>query len=239
MPPLNYKFTALDGGPLAIFELPVKDTKYTIGVDGATGVGADWTAFNVISNRRPFEQVARYRAKVDTVVGPKAMVDLGHYYNNALLVIETRFPGNTYADAAAITYKYPRIYRKEEHLDSDPNVSDKFGIATTQADKWLLIRELTEELAADSIILNDYITINEILNYIYIEDKSKTGAVAGLNDDCLIALMLAVHGAILYPQKSRSKKKKTLTGEIAQHRAIMDKFMDGIRMGKKEEPVVV
>lgn len=230
----NYEFKQIENGPLALWYYPEKGTKYTIGVDAATGVGKDWTVFQVLSNRQPFEQVARYRAKVDTVQGTKAMVELGRFYNNALLVIEVRFPGNAYADGAAVTHRYPYIYRKDEYIDVDPSISDRFGIATTQADKWRFIRETTEQFANQDLIwhLNDPVTIDELCNYIYIEDKSKTGPTEGLFDDCVMALLLAVHGATLYPQKPKPKPKKKLSEEAAQHRYLMDKLMERIKTGE-------
>lgn len=232
----HYEFKSIENGPLALWFYPEKKDKYTIGVDAATGVGQDWTVFQVLGNRQPFEQVARYRAKVDTVEGSRAMVELGQFYNNALLVIETRFPGNAYADAAAVTYRYPQIYRKDEYMDIDPSLSDKLGITTTQPDKWRFIRETTEQLKGGDLIahLNDPITIDELCNYIYIEDKSKTGPTEGLNDDCVMALLLAVHGATLYPQAPKSKAKKQLSEEAAHQRYLMDKFMDGLQ---RNEPV--
>jgi hypothetical protein len=236
--PLKHEFKQIENGPLALWSFPEKDTRYTMGIDAATGVGQDWTVFQVLCNRQPFEQVARYRAKVDTVAGSRAMVELGRYYNNAMLVIETRFPGNAYADAAAVQYRYPKLYRKDEYMDIDPNVSDKFGITTTQPDKWRFIREITEQFAAGNFIphLNDPITLDEILNYIYIEDKSKTGAAQGLNDDCVDALMLAVHGVALYPQDPKAKQKKRLTEEVAHQRYLMDKFAKRLKQG---EPIQV
>ena len=240
----EYDFKRIENGPVALWEFPEKDVKYTIGVDAATGVGQSWTAFQVLSNRQPFKQVARYRAKVDTVQGSKAMVELARYYNNALLVIETRFPGNAYADAAAVLYRYPNIYRKEEYIDADPHVLDKLGISTTQADKWRFIREVTEQFKNGDLIdnLNDPVTLSELCNYIFIEDKSKTGPTEGLNDDCVDSLFLSVHGATLYPQKPRPKKKEdtSLSADATQARAMMRKFTEEVResvAGKK--PVTI
>jgi len=228
---VSYTFTPTIESPLQIWHYPEKGTKYTIGVDAATGVGPDWTVFNVLSNRLPFEQVANYRAKISVVEAGKELNDLGRYYNTALMVIETRFPGNAIQDALILTYKYPRNYRQEEHLDADPNISDKFGICTTESIKWLLINGLQEVLKNNELILNCPHTIDEVLNFVYKEDRSKTGAAEGLNDDEVISLMLAVRGAKTYPQKPKPKSKPQLSADIAQQRALMKKFMDEIRAG--------
>lgn len=229
----KYRFELTSESPLKIYEHPEEGTKYTVGVDAATGVGADWTVFNVLSNRLPFTQVANYRTKNSVVTAAKDLVELGWYYNTALLVIETRFPGNAVQDAAILTYKYPNNYRQEEHLDADPSISDKFGICTTETLKWLLIRDLQDVLKNNELILNCPQTIDEILNFIYKEDKSKTGAVEGLNDDEVIALMLAVRGAKTYPQNPRPKTKPSLSADVSQQRSIMKKFMDDVRNPKQ------
>ncbi len=236
----KYKFSLTSESPLQIWQHPEAGTKYTIGVDAATGVGKDWTVFNVLSNRLPFEQVANYRAKVSVVDASKELVNLGWYYNTAMLVIETRFPGNAVQDAAILTYRYSNNYRQEEHLDADPSISDKFGICTTESLKWLLINGLQEVLKNNELILNCTRTIDEILNFVYKEDKSKTGAVEGLNDDEVISLMLAVRGAKMYPQKPKPKPPKTpLSVDVAQQRAMMKKFMDEIRNPQRQIGTVV
>lgn len=235
----TYRFTPTSNSPLKIWEHPEKDTKYTIGVDAATGVGADWTVFNVLSNRLPFEQVANYRAKTSVVEAAKDLVELGWYYNTAMLVIETRFPGNAVQDAAILTYRYSNNYRQEEHLDADPNISDKFGICTTESIKWLLINGLQEVLKNNELVLNCSHTIDEILNFVYKEDRSKTGAAVGLNDDEAISLMLAVRGAKIYPQKPKPKQRPTLSADVAQQRVLMEKFMDEIRGGVTEIGTIV
>jgi len=225
----NYKFVTTDYSPLEVWRHPERGEKFTIGVDAATGVGQDWTVANVLSNRIPFEQVGHYRAKNSVVEAAKDIVELGWYFNGAMLVIETNYPGNAIQDAAVLTYRYPYNYQAEEHLDSDPNVSDKFGIKTTESSKWLLIRGLQQVLKDDELILNCPRTIDEILNFVYKEDKSKTGASEGMNDDEVISLMLAVRGCRMYPQAPRPQKKKSLSVEAAQQRRMMRGFVEKVR----------
>lgn len=113
-------------------------------------------------------------------------------------------------------------------MDEDPSISAKFGWSTTQTSKWLLIREMQEALRKDEVVINDPQTIDELCNYVYIEDKSKTGAAEGLNDDTVIALMLAFHGAKLNPQSIVTKQHK-LQMANKQHNEMMDKFLKHIQ----------
>ena len=239
--PLKYKFISTDRSPLQIWEEPEKGCKYTIGCDAATGVGKDFTVFNVLSNRIPFVQVANYRAKCDTVEAARVLNDLGWYYNKGMLVIETNYPGNAVQDIILLTHKYPNVYRQEQHLDADPSVSDRFGIVTTETSKWLLIGGLQEILKHDQLILNCPQTIDEILNFVYKEDKSKTGASEGMNDDEVMSLLMAVRGAKMYPQepKPRRKKANKLSADLMQQKAIMKEFMNDYDRDRKNGRKVV
>lgn len=192
---------------VSIYEFPEKGTKYTIGVDAATGFGADYTSIQVWSNRMPFEQVAWLRNKrINTVKGSEVMIALAKYYNNAFIVPETRHPGNAYVDNAIEVYSYGNIYRRKQVLDEDPSVSSKYGICTTEADKHLLIntaKSLMENPDGPQVVFHDPITLNEFCNFVYVEDKRKTGAGEGFNDDTVIATMLALLGCSMWPQKAK------------------------------------
>jgi hypothetical protein len=234
----RYHFDRLGRGPLKLWEHPEPGMKYTLGADAATGVGRDWTAFSVLKNTVPLIQVASYRAKINTVDATRDMCYLGWFYNTALIVPEINYPGNALCDGALTTFNYPNLYRSEDRMDSDPGVSDKFGMRTTQASKWLLIRETQKAIEDGHLILNDPQTIEEFCNFVYIEDKSKTGASEGMNDDTVIATMMAVHGALLYPvrfqqvshgpQLSRSEENKQ------QSQRIIQKYFDDCRKPVKK-----
>ncbi|MCE5185035.1 MAG: hypothetical protein LLF76_02795 [Planctomycetaceae bacterium] len=217
-----------------LWKKPEAGERYVIGIDTSTGVSTDYTVMQVLSARLPFEQVAKFRAKWSVVDCGKFANDLGRYYNTALIVVETNYPGNAVQDALVQQYQYPRNYKAEEHLDEAPNISSKFGFQTTQASKWLLIREMQHALQNDDLVINDRTTLEELGSYVYIEDRTKTGAAPGLNDDCVMALMLAYHGALLYPQKPKPKILKP-SDECAQQRSMMNRFLEGIISNQKRK----
>ena len=225
---MQYRFEPVAYGPLKVYKEPEGGEKYTVGIDTATGLGADYTCMQVLSNRLPFDQVAVFRAKWSVVDAALFANQLGHWYNDALIVVETNYPGNAVQDALIQTYRYPRNYQAEQHLDESPNVSSKYGFTTTQGSKWLLIREMIQAIKDEDIILNDPLTVEEMGSYVYLEDKTKTGAAPGLNDDTVIAIMLAYHGAYLYPQKPKARPKSPVFGNL-QHKKMLDDFMKSIR----------
>jgi hypothetical protein len=222
-----YQFKTVENAPLKIWRKPREGVKYSIGADVSSGVSADWTVFNVLSNIIPFEQVAVWRAKMQIAQAAQELVKLGWYYNKAMLTIETNGCGAGLQDGVVATHRYPNCYRREDINDSDPNISSKFGWATTQTTKWLLIRDFQQAWKNKEIILHDPQTINELLNYVYIEDKSKTGATEGLNDDCVISLLLALHTCSRFPQRMSEQSYENISGDN-QARVMMRKYMEGV-----------
>jgi hypothetical protein len=239
---MSFVFKSItEDAPLKIWEEPQKGIRYSMGWDTSTGLGMDWSVGCVLSNMPPFQQVAVARMKWSVVEVGEFANKLGRYYNIAMACIETNYPGNAVQDALIQVYKYPRNYQAEQHLDEAPNISSKYGFTTTPASKWMLIRELQSALKDGSIILNDPTTIEELMNYVYIEDKSKTGAAEGLNDDCVMALMLAYHAAMLWPQTPKKRLPKPISEEARQHREMMNAFHEKLmnrRFGEQKIKVL-
>ena len=216
------KFEPVHEGPLQIWDYPNTDTQYCLGIDTSTGLGEDYSSLQVFSRSMPFTQVAHFRAKWSVVDVAEVANSLGRFYNNALVICETNYPGNAVQDALVMTYRYPKNYRAEEHLDEDPQVSSKYGFCTTQAKKWLLIRETQELLLSGNIIIKDPLTIEEMGNFVYVEDKTKTGAAQGFNDDTVMGLMLATHGCTIYPQKFAPRQDKENPNKAQATRMLSD-----------------
>lgn len=250
----DYEFIPVSPNPaldqLNIWSHPEHDTKYSVGVDAATGVGQDYSSIQVFSNRMPFEQVAWYHSnRCTTVEGSRIMVDLASFYNKATLVIETRYPGNAYQDNAIEVYGYANCYQMEKHLEEDTSPAKKYGICTTEADKHLLVNEMKALIEhrdaegnycySDKIIFHDPFTMRAFIDFVYIEDKQKMGASEGNIDDPAMAAMLAVHNCVMYPQAPRPKgKPKILTLGEAQREHLAKRHFDGIFTKNKKGGLV-
>jgi len=207
-----YSFLEQEMGPLKLFRAPEMGMVYTLGIDASTGLADDYSCAQVISNTIPYEQVAVFRAKWPVNEVSKFVDRLGRWYNEALMVCEVNYPGNSVQDALLSYYHYPRNYQAESHLDEDIDISCKNGFRTTEATKWMLINETQLALANNEIRINDTVTISEFLNFVYQSSKKKAGGADGFNDDTVMALMLAYHGARLYPfirpEAAKIQKKK-------------------------------
>lgn len=214
-----YTFAEQDGGELRVFRLPQDGYVYTIGVDASTGLSEDYSVAQVLSNTIPYEQVAVFRAKWPVNQVSEYIDRLGRFYGEALIVCEVNYPGNSVQDALLQYYKYPRNYQAETHLDEDMDISCKYGFKTTESSKWLLINETKLAFQNKEIKLNDPVTIEEFRTFVYQQTNRKSSAAEGMNDDCVMALMLAYHGAKLYPlvrPPVEKKKKAEVSPEASQ-----------------------
>lgn len=192
-------FTQDEYGPLKVLELPEPEMAYVLGIDVSTGLSDDYTAMQVLTSTQQARQVAVFKAKWPVSEVADFANRLGRYYNTALIVCEVNYPGNSVQDALIQVYRYPKNYQFEQHLDSDPDISDKYGFKTVEATKWMLIRELQQALKDRQIELFDPDTIAELRNFVYQSSKQRACAAEGFNDDLVMALMLAYHGALMYP----------------------------------------
>ena len=85
-----------DGGPLRVWEFPKPKLVYVIGADPSEGLEhGDFTSVHVLdaTNRR---LVATYHARVDAdLLGSDILFHLGHWYNQALVGVESNNHGLT------------------------------------------------------------------------------------------------------------------------------------------------
>lgn len=196
-------FAECPDGPLKVWSKPEPGLEYVIGVDTSTGLSEDYSVASVFTRNIPFEQVAEFRVKWSVVDTAEFVTMLGYWYNTAMVTVETNYPGNAIQDALVQQYRYPNNYQMERHIDQNAAISTKFGFQTTQASKWMLIRELQSALKEKSVIIKSEESLDELGNFIYVEDQTRTGAASGFNDDTVIANMLAIHTCLIYPTAQR------------------------------------
>ncbi|KKL08757.1 hypothetical protein LCGC14_2572670 [marine sediment metagenome] len=172
--------------------------------------------------------MAWYRSKnVSTVDGSKIMVDLGRYYNDALLIPERNHPGNAYVDNAIEVHRYANCYMQETHLERDIKVGNIFGFQTTKASKQLLVNDFKgmyfikiKGIFVPDIIFHDPLTVQAFLNFIYVEDKDHMEAIEGAEDDSVMGSLLAIKGCSIDPQARRvDVRKPQVLNEDQAHKA--------------------
>ncbi len=235
---MGYKFIPKPDGELRIFFPPKPGMVYTMGVDGATGLGADYSSIQIFTNSLPFTQVARYRSKSGVHIVTEYVNSLGRWYNEALNVCEINYPGNSIQDQLLTFWRYPRNYQPETHLQEDIDVAHRYGFRTTEQTKWLLIQQTLMMMENREIRVNDLVTLAELNNFVFQAAKRKAGAAPGFNDDCVMAMMLALHGAKLYPIIAPKAVKITQTTTNPDTMRDWRMFREKL-YGKKKQGVVM
>ena len=237
---MPYIFVDQETASLRVFREPESGMVYTMGLDAATGLGNDYSVAQIVTNTIPHEQVAVFRSQLPVNEFSKIADMLGRFYNEAFNVCEVNYPGNSVQEALLQYYKYPRNYQPETHLEEDIDISTRYGFRTTETSKWLLINEVQIALASGDIILNDLVTIDEFMNFVYQSSKRKAGAASGFCDDTVMAFMFAYHGAKLYPQiRPKGEVKRIAVSKDVDTRKSWRLFRERIGQAREREKVLL
>lgn len=185
---LNYWWVDDKRGAIRIWYEPEAKKPYVIGGD-TSGEGSDEFTADVIDNTTCM-QVATYEKETDETLYARQMWCLGHYYNTALISIETNF--STYPVKELQRLKYPKQYVREKEDTYSGRISDAFGFRTTTLTRPVLIGYLKDLIRDNVDLINDRKTINQCLTFV----KNKEGkyeAIEGKHDDKVMSLGIALY----------------------------------------------
>lgn len=144
------------GYAMNIFEEPVPDAFYVMGVDSAAGSGKDYSVIQVlrVHERGKYDQVAVY-ADNNTPPGRFATIvkEVAEWYNNALSIVENNEIGKTVADEAWYTLGYDGI------INTDPKGIGTRATKTSKLDACVALKKFMEE---GQLAIHDRTTIHEL-----------------------------------------------------------------------------
>jgi len=190
--PTNNKYSK-DG--LDIFNKPEKDHRYVIIADTAKGIGADYSAFNIIDiTEVPYKQVGKYRDnKISPLLYPNVIHKLATEYNEAYVLIEV----NSSEQVASILYselEYENILFVNRGSNGQV-VSGGFGggkaqlgVVTDKRVKRIGCTNLKSMVEENKLIIQDVDTIAELSTFI--EKRGSFAADEGYHDDLVMTLVL-------------------------------------------------
>lgn len=178
---------------LRVFKEPEESEFYICGVDSAEGIDEGDYAVATFLNRRTGEEVAKFRGKLP----PDRLADKlylwGSKYNNALMVIEVNNHGLV-TQTVLKSKNYPSFYFRPGKIESfGGTVTDRLGWKTTQVTRPLLVDDLSQALREESVKIHSHETLNELLTFVY-NDRNQMQPQAGLHDDCIFSVGLALQG---------------------------------------------
>jgi len=196
--PVTTKWTNL----FLIYELPVKEALYILGIDCAKGTKNDYSVIQVlrIYNEHEIKQVAVYR---NNDIAPhdfsQICISISDYYNEAQMMIENNDIGQSLCDTIWYEYECDRI------VNVDPK---GLGIRSTRKTKLKANVNLKEYMEREWLEIVDQQTVYELSRYEEVRPNVfKCGNQE--NDDTVTSMLWALYFVITdyYEGKSTDIRK--------------------------------
>lgn len=180
------------GFDMNVYEDPLPNSVYVMGVDSSTGVGQDYCAFQVLKivNKDLYEQVAVYKNnKIKPYEYAKVIAEVSERYNNALMIVESNDCGKFVIDELWYNIGCGNILN-----------TDRKGLGTraTTESKLAACLALRDVANTNKLIIHDAETIHQLSRF---EETSKNifKGAKGTHDDLVSSLYWAIY-CIKQPQ---------------------------------------
>lgn len=186
-------------GFLKIYKPVQSEFQYVIGADSCESALTHDEACAQVMARNTWEQVCHLHGHIDPSDFAKILFAMGWYYNMATLAVERNSSGlvtnKTLAELA-----YPRILRTPRMVITDGGQfeeTEEFGFHTNVKTKPIIRDGLRDGLRDLLPIIHDAQTIDQLTTYVVRgvnkDGYADTAAEEGYYDDCVSALMIALH----------------------------------------------
>ena len=186
------RFVDDPSGPLTLYREPSEDVDwgiYVVGGDPSGTTRGDYACIQVI-NRRNFQQVARWRAKVDPLSYADDLAKVGMFYNDALVAPEATGPGYG-TIGRLVEMGYPKLYRST-HADKNPGIiASSYGWSTTFKTKEWAVGHLLKLLVDGDCKIHDAHTYQEMRGYVALDRGGYGPASDKGHDDTVMSLAIA------------------------------------------------
>ena len=216
-----YGFGHWDKG-LHIWWEPRKSARYFITADVARGDGKDSSTFNVW-DIETMDQCAEYQGKLPVEEFAHLLMDTGHKYNNALLVVENNNIGMACLEHVKLG-QYENVYYSKKggdegeavHAAWGPSKTDAvIGFTMSQKLRPLVFSKFEEFLRNRAIRLHSKRLVNECRTFIW--ENGKPQAMKGYNDDLMVAAALGcwIKDVFISPGELGADLDRTLINNMA------------------------
>ena len=163
-------------------------SQYCIGGDTA-GEGSDYFTGHVL-DAKTGNQVAVLRHQFDADQYTRQMYCLGKYFKDALIGIEANF--DSYPIMELQRLGYPRQYTRAAQDTYTGKTEKRFGFKTTSLTRPTIISKLVEIVREHCSLINDRVTLEELLTIVR-NEKGRIEAPQGGHDDMMMGLAIAHH----------------------------------------------
>ena len=186
---------------LQIYSEPDPGVQYIMGVDCATGKGADDGAAHVF-NIQSMEQVAELNMKMLPNEYAAAIVQLGYKYNKALMVIENNAVGLAVLEHVKLM-AYPNLFYAKKGAKAGDRLGDPgsamegsmpadytHGVMTLGPNRSFMLSKLEELVRTGAVTFHSARFLSEMETFIW--NNGRPEARSGKHDDLIMAAALAV-----------------------------------------------
>ena len=183
-----------------IYEMPIKDHSYVIGVDVAGGTGKDYSTIQII-DAVTLIQVAEFQGKITSDKFADIILPVAKMYNDAFVAIEVNNMGITTAYYLHKTLGYKNVYKSKsiEELWAGPResrfkveVGDEIpGFRTTSMTRPFLMSTLITYMREKQVKINSPRLLNEFDTFV-IKADGRAEHERGGNDDLIFAFAIAL-----------------------------------------------
>lgn len=182
-------------GQLWIWYPPQPGRTYLLGADPAGGgTDGDYSAVQVIEQRTGL-QCAELRGHIAPRELAKHCAELAKEYNHALLIVERNNHGMAVLAYLSTLERYPAIYEERGQA----------GRLTTAITRPAMIALLGVALATGPEIFSSSRLLAECRTFVRLRD-GRTGAAAGVHDDCVMAMAIALQVRADMAEPSRTMR---------------------------------
>lgn len=201
------------GEATRIYGNPEEGSRYSIGVDFASGRAKDFSAIVVIDVDKR-EVVATHKSKwrPDDVL--QEAVLLGMTYKGpdgrpALIVPERNGIGQALVDRLVHDLKYNNVYREHDTVAVKHHRGARWGWATSNRSREWVLEELARSVHQRTLSIRCPLIVGEMSTFVYSsEDGDRAEAGDGANDDMVMALAFAHRGMTYLPGVAYSAKRR-------------------------------
>ena len=179
-----------DKGAMWVWKEPISGHEYIIGADAAEGQAEknDNCCFQVIDTST-LEQVAEFYSNI---IVPhefaQVLQQVGVYYNNALLVVESNGPGG-----AVLSNLQNILFYENLHFENVKSSNLKPGIKISVANRSLYLESLQNRLLNQTVRINSIRFVMELQTFEYNTVTKKAEARKHHHDDAIMSMCFALY----------------------------------------------
>lgn len=177
-------------GQLKIYENPIPNHKYIIGVDSSKE-GQDFTGIQIFDcTELKFKQVASAKLQIDYLMVPEILDTYGKKYNSALVIIENNEgSGQSIADILARDYEYDNVFYEYRLFKGVRKRLGYPGFRTTKLTRDLMLQVVRMIATSGRLELCDSETLKEFETFTLVNGKYQANGPKA-HDDLVMATLL-------------------------------------------------